>query len=175
MPRFPEIDSKPLDGYVDALREPAVFEVVHSQAENANRLYNLGHAGIKIMLTTLVLDPRVTTAIESGVRAYEAISGLILSDDVHNQYTSDYVIEIITDRSKNSNLKLNFLIALNEECRAMTANTPLLTEAIGELVDSQLEDPSPELRHRGLEGAAIMRSIQLELDELLAFEADLLI
>jgi hypothetical protein len=173
MPRFPEVDGQPLGGYVDVLREPAVFEAVHSQAENANRLYNIGHAGIKSMLSTLVLDPRVAAAIESGVRAYEAVNGLVLPSDVHGQYTSEHVIEVITDRSRGSNLGLDFLIAFDEQRRAMATSAPLLTDAIGELVDSQLEDPSSELRQRGLEGAAIMRSLQLELDELLAFEADL--
>lgn len=171
MSRFPETDVLPFENMVSVLSEPTMFEAAHSQAESVNRLYNLGHAGIKMTLDTLVLDPRVNAAMQSGIKAYEALGSMALGDDVHRLYTSEYVFRIMAVNGM-SNFTLNFLDLMGQSERAMATEVPDLRDAIAELIGANLADSSPELRQRGLEGAAVMRSLQLELDELLDFEAD---
>ncbi|MDB5178015.1 MAG: hypothetical protein JWO61_398 [Candidatus Saccharibacteria bacterium] len=173
MPRFPETDSPALGDIAVALSDPVLFESAHSHAENISSLYNLGHTGLKATLDSLILDPAVNAAIQTGIQAYEVLGSIVLSNDVHRQYTNEYIIRVVGDFSGSSNFILNFIDALEVACDSMTAETPFLSEAVAALVSQHLGDPSQELRYRGLEGAAIMRSIQLEIDELLAFEADL--
>ena len=35
----------------------------------------------------------------------------------------------------------------------------------------EIDDPSQELRHHALEGVAVMRNLQLEMDEFIAFDS----
>lgn len=142
----------------------------HATAEKLNRLFTFCHAALGVTATEL-FSKTEREAFISGVRAYEVVGLGQLTTDEHRRYSMGYALAVLSEFEPDGNFGLHFLEAADKSRTELIAETPRLAEAVGIIASREITDTSTELAKLSLSGAGIMRASQLEIDELLEFEA----
>lgn len=145
------------------------IEQFHDAAEDANRLFAFSHA-VLAATTRDVFAESQHRAFIYGVRAYEVIALGEMSPEEHARYSTAYVFSILSQIEHDGNFDLHFLEDAERSLGDMQRDVPQLAQAVELLASAEMHDPSTELGHFALYGAATIRDGQLEVDQLLEFE-----
>ena len=168
MARFPEID---IPGSAEVAASLAALDLgaMHVGAEQMSDLYSVGHAVIRAALAPHAIDSHVEAAILTGVSSYEVLGSIVQSGDDLKRYVRGDVLLV----AQGSEGVLDTIGAFDDAYADLSA-VPELAEAVRLL---SAREPSVaasvELLDHSMRGAAMLRTLQLEVDSLLAFPASL--
>ena len=164
---FPEVDIPGSYDIASAIVTLDSFDSMHQTAERTSDLYSVGHAVIQAAIAPYINDDRVSEAILQGVSAYEVFGSIVQSHDALMHYRRGDVITMC----QGSEGMLDTL-SVFDDAYAELATAPELTEALRLLASNNVQG-SPELVERAVQGAAVLRKIQLELDMLTEFRQEI--
>lgn len=167
MARFPEVDIAGATDIANSIVMLDSYEFMHQTAEQASDLYKVGHAIIRAALTQHNVEGRIGTAILSGVGAYEIFGSMVQSSDELAKYRFNDLL----DKAGGSEGVIDTFAAFDDAYES-TVDVPELRSAIRLIVANTMPDSSPELVERGVQGAAMLRTLQLEVEDLLDMRAE---
>ncbi len=167
MAAFPEVDIPGSCDIASSIVALDSFDYLHYTAERTSDLYSVGHAVVKAAIAPYINDGRVIEAILQGVSSYEVFGSLVQDQDALRQYTRGDVLTMC----QGSEGMLDTL-SVFDDAYAELAATPELREAMRLMAASTVEG-SAELVERAVQGAAVLRKVQLELDMLAEFREEI--
>ncbi|MBC7512236.1 hypothetical protein H7142_01070 [Candidatus Saccharibacteria bacterium] len=165
---FPEVDIPGSYDIAHAVVALDSFDSMHEIAEQASDLYKVGHTVIRAALAAHCMDGRVEAAILGGVGAYEVFGSLVQSADTLSVYYRNDVVYV----ANGSEGALDTFTSFDAAYKDLT-DVPELEAAMRLIVSSGASHQSPELIERGVQGAAMLRTLQLEVDAVMAYRQEL--
>lgn len=168
MTKYPGIDLPGSVVVAEAITDIGQFEMMHDVAERTSDLYRVGHSVISAALGPSELGSNVDRAILAGVTAYEVFGSVVQSAEELAGYKRDDVLNLCGRSRGMTDTLASFDDALTDLNRL-----PELVNSMRVLVEHIGIHPSSSQMEYALYGAAMLRKLQLELDEVIAFRVEL--
>jgi hypothetical protein len=152
---------------VPPLQNRGMFNRMHGMSHDTSRLYSVGHTALAICARgVLGREPSRVEATLMGCSVFEAIGGVLSAEHYGDQRGLVVVSELSLLLGEPEGLMM-LPIQLEQAANHLQAEAPTLAEAVSEIVTDGFDYDEAAVLH-ALQGAGMMRTMQLEANRMLA-------